>query len=265
MAYRYAGFIKKCSACFCSALSCRARRSCARGVVPQGGAGYFGRQREHGRPRSCSLFVAVRGRQPPAQTTIFVWRWIPISAKKELELNEEIRDRELRVIADDGTQLGVMSGRDAYRLAMEKGMDLVKIAPQANPPVCKIMDYGKYRFEQQKKEKEARKNQRVVEIKEVRLSLNIDTHDFNTKAAQAAKFLKGGDKVKVSIRFRGREMAHTSLGLDVLKRFAEAVEGAVVEKQPKLEGRSMSMFMAPQQKTVAQKNAKQNEGGTQNA
>ncbi len=157
------------------------------------------------------------------------------------------------MIADDGSQLGVMSARDAYRLALDKGMDLVKIAPQATPPVCKIMDYGKYRFEQQKKEKEARKNQRVVEIKEIRLSMNIDTHDFNTKAAQAAKFLKGGDKVKVSIRFRGREMAHTALGLDVLKRFAEAVEGAVVEKQPKLEGRSMAMFMAPQQKPPAPK------------
>ena len=151
-----------------------------------------------------------------------------------------------------------MSARDAWHLAQEKGLDLVKIAPQAVPPVCKIMDYGKYRFEQQKKEKEAKKNQRVVEIKEVRLSLNIDTHDFNTKAAQSAKFIKGGDKVKVSIRFRGREMAHTALGQEVLTRFAEAVEGAVVEKQPKLEGRSMAMCLGPQQKTAAQKNAKQN-------
>ena len=151
-----------------------------------------------------------------------------------------------------------MSARDAWHLAQEKGLDLVKIAPQAVPPVCKIMDYGKYRFEQQKKEKEAKKNQRVVEIKEVRLSLNIDTHDFNTKAAQSAKFIKGGDKVKVSIRFRGREMAHTALGQEVLTRFAEAVEGAVVEKQPKLEGRSMAMFLGPQQKTAAQKNGKHN-------
>lgn len=173
-------------------------------------------------------------------------------------MNEEIRDREIRVVADDGEQLGVMSARDAYHLAMEKGLDLVKIAPQAVPPVCKIMDYGKYRFEQQKKEKEAKKNQRTVEIKEIRLSLNIDTHDFNTKAAQASKFLKGGDKVKVSIRFRGREMAHTALGIEVLNRFAEAVTDAVVEKQPKLEGRSMAMFMSPQQKAPAQKNGKQN-------
>ncbi len=158
-----------------------------------------------------------------------------------------------------------MSARDAYHLAMEKGLDLVKIAPQAVPPVCKIMDYGKYRFEQQKKEKEAKKNQRVVEIKELRLSLNIDTHDFNTKAAQAAKFLKSGDKVKVSIRFRGREMAHTALGLDVLARFAEAVEGAVVEKQPKLEGRTMAMFMSPQQKASAQKNASKTKEDNNNA
>ena len=182
-------------------------------------------------------------------------RCFPISTKKELELNEEIRDKEVRVITGDGEQLGVMSGRDAYHIALEKGMDLVKIAPQAVPPVCKIMDYGKYRFEQQKKEKEAKKNQHTAEIKEIRLSLNIDTHDFNTKAGQAAKFLKGGDKVKVSIRFRGREMAHTSLGVDVLNRFAEAVEGAVVEKQPKLEGRSMAMFMAPQPAKPAQKTA----------
>ena len=138
-----------------------------------------------------------------------------------------------------------MSARDAQRMADEANLDLVKIAPQAVPPVCKIMDYGKYRFEQQKKEKEAKKNQKVVEVKEVRLSLNIDTNDFNTKVNQAAKFLKGGHKIKVSIRFRGREMAHTNLGLEVHKRFAEALPEAVVDKQPKLEGRSMQMFLAP--------------------
>lgn len=165
-----------------------------------------------------------------------------------MELNELIRDKEIRLIGDDGSQLGVMSPRDALNLAVEKNLDLVKIAPQAQPPVCKIMDYGKYRFEQQKKEKEARKNQKIVEIKEIRLSLNIDVHDFNTKVSHASKFLKGGDKVKVSIRFRGREMAHTALGIDVLKRFAEALPEAVVEKAPKLEGRSMSMFMTPPQK-----------------
>ncbi len=168
-----------------------------------------------------------------------------ISGKKELEINEAIRDREVRVIDSDGTQLGIMSSRDALRRAEDKNLDLVKIAPQAQPPVCKILDYGKYRFELQKRDKEARKNQKVVDIKEIRLSLNIDTNDFNTKVNQAAKFLAKGDKVKVSIRFRGREMAHTDLGLEVHKRFAQALEGAVVEKQPKLEGRSMQMFLAP--------------------
>ena len=162
-----------------------------------------------------------------------------------MEINEAIRDREVRVIGADGSQLGVMSTRDALRAAEEKNLDLVKIAPQGKPPVCKILDYGKYRFEQQKREKEAKKNQKTFEIKEVRLSLNIDTNDFNTKVAQAAKFLAKGDKVKVSIRFRGREMAHTNLGLEVHKRFAEALPGATVEKQPKLEGRSMQMFLAP--------------------
>ena len=142
--------------------------------------------------------------------------------------------------------MGVMSPRDALRLAQERDLDLVKVAPQAKPPVCKILDYGKYRFEMQKKEKEARKNQKVVELKEIRLSLNIDTNDFNTKVNQAVKFLQQGHKVKVSIRFRGREMAHTNLGIDVEKRFAEALKGkAVVDKQPKLEGRSMMMFLSP--------------------
>ena len=142
--------------------------------------------------------------------------------------------------------MGVMSPRDALKMAQALDLDLVKVAPQAKPPVCKILDYGKYRFEMQKKEKEAKKNQKVIELKEIRLSLNIDTNDFNTKVNQAAKFLQQGHKVKVSIRFRGREMAHTSLGIDVEQRFAQALEGkAVVDKQPKLEGRSMMMFMSP--------------------
>ena len=165
---------------------------------------------------------------------------------KELEINGQIRDREVRLIGADGEQKGVVSIQVAMRAAEDAGLDLVKIAPQAVPPVCKVLDYGKYRFEQQKKEKEAKKNQKVVEVKETRLSLNIDTNDFNTKVNQAAKFLQQGHKLKVSIRFRGREMAHTSLGLDVHKRFAEALEGkAVIDKQPKLEGRSMMMFMSP--------------------
>lgn len=139
-----------------------------------------------------------------------------------------------------------MSSAQALKLAAEKNLDLVEIAPQAKPPVCKIMDYGKYRFEQAKREKDNRKNQKVVDIKEVRLSLNIDTHDFNTKLNHALKFLAKGDKVKVSIRFRGREMGHPELGHDIMKRFSAACEeAAVVEKPAKLEGRNMLMFLAP--------------------
>lgn len=163
-----------------------------------------------------------------------------------MQINEQIRDREVRVVSDSGEQLGIMSSRDARRLAEERNLDLVKIAPTAKPPVCKVMDYGKYRFEQAKREKEARKNQKTVEIKEIRLSLNIDTHDFETKARHAEKFLKAGNKVKVSIRFRGREMAHTNLGLDSMAKFAEACkEFSSVEKPAKLEGRQMLMFLAP--------------------
>ncbi len=166
-------------------------------------------------------------------------------ATKETQINEEIRDREVRVIDSDGTQLGIMPIAEAMRLADEKNTDLVKIDTQAKPPVCKIMDYGKYRFEQAKREKEAKKNQRVIEIKEVRLSLNIDTHDFETKANQAIKFLKSGNRVKASIRFRGREMAHPENGLVTMSKFAEAVsEYGTVEKPAKLEGRSMLMFIA---------------------
>ena len=146
----------------------------------------------------------------------------------------------------DGTQLGIMSLEQALTLAEQRNLDLVKIAPQAKPPVCKIIDYGKYRFEQSKREKEQRKNQHVVEIKEVRLSLNIDTHDFETKRNQAVKFIAGGNKVKASIRFRGREMGHPELGREVMDRFAEAMaEVANVEKAPKLEGRTMLMFLTP--------------------
>ena len=166
-------------------------------------------------------------------------------ATKETQINEEIRDKEVRVIDSEGNQLGVMPTEEALRLAEEKGTDLVKIAPQAKPPVCKIMDYGKYRFEQTKREKEAKKNQRVIEIKEVRLSLNIDTHDFETKVGHAIKFLKGGNRVKVSIRFRGREMAHPENGLVTMSKFADACsEFGTVEKPAKLEGRSMLMFLA---------------------
>ncbi|MCI2046591.1 MAG: translation initiation factor IF-3 [Faecalibacterium sp.] len=164
---------------------------------------------------------------------------------KETEINEAIRDREIRLIGADGAQLGVMSAREALAAAEAAGLDLVKIAPQAKPPVCKILDYGKYRFEQQKKDKEAKKNQKVVDIKEVRLSLNIDTNDFNTKLNQATKFLAAGHKVKASIRFRGREMAHTSLGADVLKDFAKALPNATSDKPPVLEGRTMTILFTP--------------------
>ena len=169
-----------------------------------------------------------------------------IISSKELLINEEIRDREIRVIDADGNQLGIMPSREALRIAAEKDLDLVKIAPQAVPPVCRIMDYGKYRFEQAKKDKEARKNQHIVEVKEIRMSLNIDTHDFETKAGHARAFLGDGDKVKVTVRFRGREMAHTELGMVLLQKFATVCStSAVIEKPPKLEGRSMSLFLSP--------------------
>ena len=162
------------------------------------------------------------------------------------QLNEEIRDKELRVIGADGDQLGIMTSAAALALAEEKELDLVKIAPNATPPVCKIMDYGKFRFEQLKKEKEAKKNQHVVEVKEIRMSPSIDTNDFNTKVKNAMKFLKDGNRVKVTVRFRGREMAHTSLGADLLKKFgSDCAELATVAKDAKLEGRNMSMFLSP--------------------
>lgn len=162
------------------------------------------------------------------------------------QLNEEIRDSEIRLIGSTGEQLGIMSAAQALEIADEQGLDLVKISPQANPPVCKLMDYGKFRFEQSKREKEARKNQHVVEIKEVRMSPGIDVGDFNTKLKNAQKFLSEGNRVKVSVRFRGREMAHTEIGRDLLLKFAEqASELANLEKDPKMEGRSMSIFLAP--------------------
>lgn len=165
---------------------------------------------------------------------------------KELQINEEIRDKEIRVVSVDGGQLGIMSAKDALALALEKGYDLVKIAPQAEPPVCKIMDYGKYKFELAKREKENRKNQKVVNIKEVQLSPSIDTNDFNTKCNHAKRFLKNGDKVKVMVRFRGREVSHSEIGEVLLSRFSEQVsEFGTVERAPKLEGRNMTMFLAP--------------------
>lgn len=161
------------------------------------------------------------------------------------QINEEIRDREVRLIGADGAQLGVMSAREAQVRADEAGLDLVKISPTATPPVCKLMDYGKYRFEQAKREKEAKKNQHVVEIKEVRMSPGIDIGDFNTKLRSAQKFLAEGNRVKVTVRFRGREMAHTDIGRNLLLDFAEqCAELAVMDKEPKLEGRHMSIFLS---------------------
>ena len=161
-------------------------------------------------------------------------------------INEQIRDKEVRLIGEDGEQLGIVPGKEALRMAQEAELDLVKIAPTAKPPVCKIIDYGKYRYELARKEKEAKKKQKVIEIKEVRLSPNIDTNDLNTKIKAAQKFLQDGNRVKVSVRFRGREMAHTNLGEKLLMDFADAcAEIASMEKNPKLEGRFMAMFLAP--------------------
>lgn len=163
-----------------------------------------------------------------------------------MQINEEIREKEVRVVSADGEQLGVMSSKDALELAEKKGLDLVNIAPSAKPPVCKIMDYGRYKFELQKREKQNRKNQKIVNIKEVQLSPSIDTNDFNTKCNHAKKFLKSGDKVKVCVRFRGRELSHSELGEVLLKRFAESCkEEGSVERPAKLEGRNMTMFLAP--------------------
>lgn len=168
-----------------------------------------------------------------------------MSIISELMINEQIRDREIRLIGEDGEQLGIMSARDAMKLAREANLDLVKIAPTAKPPVCKIIDYGKYRYELARKEKEARKKQKVVEIKEIRLSPNIDSNDLNTKMNAAKKFLSKGDKVKITLRFRGREMAHMNASKHILDDFAASLgEIAVVEKAPKVEGRSISMVLA---------------------
>ena len=162
------------------------------------------------------------------------------------QLNEDINDREVRLIGENGEQMGIVSSDEALRIAEERGLDLVKISPQAVPPVCKLMNYGKYRFEQSKREKEARKNQHVVEIKEIRMSPGIDTNDLNVKMRNAMKFLKEGNRVKVTVRFRGREMAHTEIGEQLLIRFGEGcAEVANVEKSPKLDGRHMSLFLSP--------------------
>jgi translation initiation factor IF-3 len=172
-------------------------------------------------------------------------RCIPI-AQVNYQINDEIRDKEVRVISDNGEQLGIMPAAEALRVAEERDLDLVKIAPGSNPPVCKIMDYGKYRFEQSKREKEAKKNQHVIEVKEIRMSPSIGENDFNTKLKNGQKFLAGGDRLKVTVRFRGREMAHTNIGEQLLRDFAaKCADIANLDKQPKLEGRNMSIFLSP--------------------
>ena len=163
-----------------------------------------------------------------------------------MQINEMIRDKEILVIDSDGSKLGIMSARDAQLLANERNLDLVKIAPQAKPPVCRILDYGKFCFEQQKREKEAKKNQKVMSVKEIRMFSTIDTHDFETKVNQAIKFLSSGDKLKVSVRFKKRAIAHPQFGEELLERFKEACsEYGTVEKPAKAEGRSIVMFIAP--------------------
>ena len=160
-------------------------------------------------------------------------------------INGQIRDKEVRLIANDGEQLGVMSAREAQKLADEAELDLIKISPKAKPPVCKIMDYGKFRYEQQKREKEAKKKQHIVEVKEIRLSPNVEINDLKTKANNARKFIEKGDKVKVTLRFRGRELAHVNASKYILDDFAKALEDvATIDKKPKFEGRSMTMFLA---------------------
>lgn len=175
------------------------------------------------------------------------------------QINEEIRDKEVRLISATGEQLGIMSARAALEIAARQDMDLVKISPKATPPVCKVMDYGRYRFEQAKREKEMRKNQHVVEIKEIRMSPSIDIGDFNVKLRNAKKFLSEGNRVKVAVRFRGREMAHTEIGADLLKRFAaECGDVSSLDKKPNLEGRHMIMFLSP-------KTGKEASGGKKDA
>ncbi len=170
------------------------------------------------------------------------WRCTTIS---DFMINEQIRDREVRLIGENGEQLGIMSAREAYKLAQDAELDLVKIAPTAKPPVCKIIDYGKYKYDMIRREKEARKKQRITEIKEIRLSPSIDDNDLNTKANQARKFISKGDKVKISLRFRGREMAHINSSRQILDTFFEKLSDiAVVDKPAKVEGRSMIMFLS---------------------
>jgi len=175
--------------------------------------------------------------------TQYIWEVLTIT---ELMINEQIRDKEIRLIDENGEQLGIVSSKEAQKIADERKLDLVKIAPTAKPPVCRIMDYGKYKFDQAKKEKEARKKQKTVDVKELRLSPSIDTHDVQVKVKKANEFLKDGDKVKISIRFRGREIGHSKVGMQIMEDFAKATaEFGVIDKPAKMEGKSLVMFLAP--------------------
>ncbi len=224
----------------------KTKKSGASVLTPSDGEGV--NQESKARMGFCAVCFGCVFAHPFFVCKIYFWGCFGISSNVH-QLNEEIRDSEIRLIGASGEQLGIMSATQALGIADEQGLDLVKISPQANPPVCKLMDYGKFRFEQSKREKEARKNQHVVEIKEVRMSPGIDVGDFNTKLKNALKFLSEGNRVKVSVRFRGREMAHTEIGRDLLLRFAEqTTEAANLEKEPKMEGRSMSIFLAPKAK-----------------
>ena len=180
------------------------------------------------------------------RTYFFYGRCLPISSAKEMQINESIVAKEIRVVGADGAQLGIMSSEAALAMAYDNGMDLVMMAPQATPPVCRIMDYGKFRFEKEKREKEARKKQQTIEQKEIQLSCRIDTHDFETKVRHAVKFLSAGNNVRVVLRFKGREMSHVALGKEMMTKFEEAcAEYGRVEKRPSLDGRFLSMVISP--------------------
>ncbi len=201
-----------------------------------------------GIPKSCNAFNDIKSLF--SLSSKFTYCSIYFSEdtiiNKEIEINDRITDAEIRVIDENGVQLGIMSAIEANRIADERNLDLVKINPSGNPPVCKIMDYGKFKFDAAKREKDARKNQKVTELKEIWLSMTIDTHDLETKAKQCLKFLKGGDKVKVSIRMRGRQQAHASLGVEVMNEFYEIVKDACIfDKKPMTEGRNILMILAP--------------------
>ena len=204
---------------------------------------------------SCETAVLLRA--DAMLPCIFVFPEVFEIANDTHQINEEILDSEIRLISEDGEQLGIMSAEEALKIAEEHEMDLVKIAPNSNPPVCRIMDYGKFRFEQTKKEKEAKKNQHIIDIKEIRMGPSIGENDFNTKLKNGMKFLTDGDRLKVSVRFRGREMAHTEIGEVLLKNFAEkCAEIATLDKAPKLEGRNMTIFLSPKPVTQPKKPAK---------